>query len=83
MVVGCLDHHWLADSDGGALLRRVGRNDAEGRRAICLFARSFLAAVGFPLRLDIVPRDSDRNDRGGRGRLRKVSRCHLAEDFHR
>ena len=82
MVVRCLDHYWLADSDGGALLRRVGRDDAEGGRAICLFARSVLAAVGFPLRLDIVSRDSDRNDRGGRGRLCKVSRRHLAEGFH-
>src|SRR6266571_7934652 len=81
MVVGCLDHHWLADSDGGALLRRAGGHDAEGGWAICLFARSVLAALGFSLRLDALSRYSDRHNRGSGCRIRALHRCARALGF--
>ena len=54
-------------------LRRAGRHDAASGRTIRLSARSLQPALGFSLRLDAVPGDPDRNDRGGRGRLRPVS----------
>src|SRR2546423_14840991 len=81
MAVSRLDHHRLADSDCGALLRRIGGDDAEGWRAICLLARSFLATLGFSLRLDTFSRDSDRYCRGGSSLLFKIFRGHFARDF--
>src|ERR1700744_3203052 len=52
MAACCVDRHRIAHFDGRPLLRRGGCNDAEGRRPICLFARSLFAAVGISLRLD-------------------------------
>ena len=52
-LVACgLDCDRCADVNGRAFLRRARGDDAESRRAICLLARSVLAALGFSLRLD-------------------------------
>src|SRR6266566_8997567 len=83
MAVGGLDDHRIADSDGCAVLWRIGGDDAKGGRPVRLFARIILAAVGISLRLDALPCDSNRNHCGGGGRLRKVSRWPLADDFDR
>jgi len=81
MVACCLARYWSAHAHGGAFLWRVGGHDAEGRRAICLFAGSFLSALGFSLRLDAVSRDSDRDDRGRRGGIRALHGCACAVGF--
>src|SRR5205085_7995830 len=60
--------------NGRTILRGTGGDDAEGWRPICLLAGSVLAALGFSLRLDALPRDSDGNDRGRCGGLRPVYR---------
>ena len=64
----------IHDDCGRAQLRRAGRDDAAGRRAVRLSARSAWAAVGISLRLDSVPGHSDRNDCRGRRGFRQVSR---------
>ena len=42
---------------------------------------AFSPLWGFLYGWTLVPRDSDRNDRGGRSRLRKVSGCHVGRRF--
>ena len=69
-----MDPHRCADARRCAVLRRAGGDDAAGGRAVRLPARSVLAAVGIPLRLDALHGDSDRHDRGGRRRLRALHR---------
>ena len=63
------DHH-----DRGAQLRRTGGGYAAGGRAVRLPARSLRSAGRVPVRLDDVPGDPDRHDRGGGGGLRQVHR---------
>ena len=58
---------------GALSLRRAGGDDAKGRRAIRLSARSLFAVVGLSLRLDAFPGYPDRHDRGGGGRVRRVT----------
>ena len=80
LLAAWIDHR-RADRRRGALLRRTGRHDAQGRRAIRLPARILLAALGISLRLDAFPRHSDGHDRRrGRG-LRAISRRARAGDF--
>src|SRR5207248_5172455 len=63
-----------SDRDGRALLRRACGDDAEGGRAVRLSARGVLAALGLSLRLDTLPRHTDRNNRRRRRRLRQILR---------
>src|SRR5205823_1299827 len=67
--------------DGGAFVWRVSGHDAEGRWAIRLLARSLLAALGFPLRLDSLSCYSDRDNRGRGCRIRALHRCARALGF--
>ena len=63
-----LGGHGGAHRDRRAQLRRAGRHDAAGGRAVRLPARGVRPAERIPLRLDAVPGDPDRHDRGrGRG----------------
>src|SRR4051794_40883862 len=74
MVARSLASHGRAYLDGRVVLRRARRDDAEGGRAIRLPARSFLAALGFSLWLDAVPRYPDRDDCRGCGRFWSLHR---------
>src|SRR5213079_867458 len=49
------------------VVRRIGGDDAKGRRSVRLSSRSFFAALGISLRLDAFSCYSDRDDRRGRG----------------
>ena len=73
-----MGRHRRAHARRGALVRRAGGDDAARRRPVRLPARSVLAAVGLPLRLDAVHGDPDRHDRRGRGRLRALHRVSAA-----
>ena len=76
-----LGDHRGADDLRGALLRRTGCDDAQGRRAIRLPARILLAAVGLSVRLDAFSGDPDGHDRRGGGGLRAISRRALSGGF--
>ena len=83
-VAADLDPHGAADDCRGAFVWRIGGTVSACGRAVRLFAGSVFAAVGLSVRLDAVPGDSDRNDRGCGHWLcalsrRAVSR-HFAED---
>ena len=68
MVARFLGHYRIVDYRRGISLWRAGRDDAARRRPVRLFARSLVAHVRVPLRLDIFHGDPDRNHRrGGRG----------------
>src|SRR5579862_7903613 len=66
-----------------ALLRRTLGDDAASGRHVCLPARSVLAVVGISLRLDVILRDRDGDDRGGGGSLRPLFWSALAADLRR
>ena len=75
---------WLltggADHCRRLVVRRARRDDAAGGRPVRLPPRSVFAALGLPLRLDAVSRDSDRHDCRRRGRLRALLRRARAVD---
>src|SRR5262249_15633455 len=77
-VVGDLETGWGArmasdrldsdrpfDSDGGAELRRAGRDDASRRRPVRLPARGVLSDLRFSVRMDAVHGDPGGDDRRG------------------
>ena len=68
--MGC---RWCPHAGGGAVVRRVGRNDAAGRRSIRLPSRSIFATLGILVRMDFVPGYSNRNDRGFVSRILPLS----------
>ena len=80
LAPGGLDAQRRPDDRRRAVVRRAGRDDAAGRRAVRLPARGLLADLGIPLRLDAVPGDSNGDDRGGRRRLRPLLRCAVSLD---
>ena len=75
LAAGGLGGERAAHRRRGAVVRRACRDDARGGRAVRLPARGVLAVLGVPLRLDAVPRDPDRDDRGGRGGVLPLSGC--------
>src|SRR5207247_4640753 len=76
-----LDDHRAPDDYGGAVLRRAGGDDAGGRGPVRLPSRGLLSPLGVPVRLDAVPGDPDRHDRGRGGRLRALSRRAVPVDL--
>ena len=72
MAAGCLDRHWLAHRNRRAELWRTGGHDAKRWWPVCLSARSLFAHVGLSLRVDALPRNSNRDDRGSRGWIRAL-----------
>src|SRR6185503_16263654 len=62
MAARGLDCDWLADADGRLVLWRTSGNDAQSWWPVCLLARSLLTDVGFSLRLDPFPRNSNWNN---------------------
>src|SRR5207247_2502569 len=63
---------WRRDADGRAHLRRARGDVPQGGRPVRVPARGDRAPVRLPLRLDAVRRDSDGDDRRGRGRVRAL-----------
>src|SRR5262245_41648840 len=70
MAAGRLAYHGTPYTHRRDKLWRTRCDDAESRWTIRLSARGLFANVGFPLRLDAVSGDSDRDDCGCRCGLR-------------
>ncbi len=66
-----------------SVVRRARRDDAARGRPVRLPARGVLPDLGVSLRLDAVPRHSDRHHRGGRRRLRPLPGRAVAVDRRR
>ena len=68
----------LANDHGRAVLLGVGDDDAARRRGLCFSARGVRFIDWFLVRLDVISRDPNGDDRSGSDRVRKVSRrfCH-------
>ena len=77
----------LSDDYRCPVVWRTGGDVSARWRAIHLSAGSVFAAVGFPLRLDVVSGDPERHDRRGGCRICALSWCvvsgRLAEDLDR
>ncbi len=83
MAAALVGDHRRLDVDRRAFVRRTRRNDAASRRPIRLSARGVFTAVGFPIRLDAVHGDPDRNDRRGRCSFCAIPRNPLAGHFRK